>query len=568
MSDIAALVRGAADGRLIITEIPSKGNHQIPLRAGPKPLTRSLRVSGERLFVIAQLLYHRRPLQIHKLRHIMAPRRLINEKNIAELRQLLKDTDAQLVTPDEQEPYNTSIRRWSRAAEKPAGACLIPKSNEAISITVKYATQHNLDIAVKGGGHSTAGASSTDGGLLIDLNTHMRTTEVDVEKKTIRVGGGAVWGEVDAALAPHGLAAVGGTVADTGVGGLTLGGGFGFLTVKHGLVADNLLECTVVLADGRIVKSSASENTDLFWALRGAGQNFGVVTEFLFRAHEQGDMWAGFMMFPPTPEIISKAVEACNSIFKPDATGNSKATGKLVSLIGIVKPPPSGQTVLLVAAAFHGTEDEGKELFKDVLALEPVINTMAMISYEKANKLMAPPIGARVSLKGSSFELPIRPDFVVSILEAYTKFTDEVSDALGSQVMWELLDPTKIIEVSNSSMAFANRGRHFNAAIAPLWWDAANDEVCRQWSRDVALLFKTELERDGAETGGSGDGWIGKRGEHGATMVYGNYDQYEERSKDVFGANHERLQELKAKYDPENLFNKLFAITPKAQGTP
>ena len=142
----------------------------------------------------------------------MAAKRSINEADVAELRGLLKDTDAQLVTSKETEAYTKSVRRWSKAAEKPAGACLIPKSAEAISITLKYASEQGLDIAVKGGGHSTAGASSTDGGLLIDLNTHMRTTEVDVEGKTIKVGGGAVWGDVDEAIAPYGLATVGGTV--------------------------------------------------------------------------------------------------------------------------------------------------------------------------------------------------------------------------------------------------------------------------------------------------------------------------------------------------------------------
>lgn len=456
----------------------------------------------------------------------MAPRRPIVESDVVQLRQLLKDTDAQLVTPDEEGPYAQSVRRWSRAAEKPAGACLIPKSADAISIALKYATEHDLDIAVKGGGHSTAGASSTDGGLLIDLNTHMRTTSVDADKRIIKVGGGATWGDVDSALTPHGLAAVGGTVADTGVGGLTFGGGFGWLTVKHGLVVDSLLECTVVLADGRIVKSSSSENEDLFWGLRGAGQNFGVATEFVFQAYEQGEMWAGFMAFPPVPEIITKVIEASNNIFTPGPDGRSKATGRASSGLGFVKPPEAGgQTMFFIAAVFDGPEAEGKELFKDIVDLQPVVNTMKMVSYENANKLHSPPIGARVSLKGSSFELPIRAEFVLSVLDSYAKFTDKVTDAAGSQVMWELLDPNKIIEVPNSAMAFANRGRHFNSAIAPLWWDKSNDEVCRQWSRDVAKLFKAELERGGAETGQSEDGWIGKRGEHGATMVYGNYDR-------------------------------------------
>ncbi|KAL5114013.1 hypothetical protein ACEQ8H_008118 [Pleosporales sp. CAS-2024a] len=494
----------------------------------------------------------------------MSSKRSITDDDIAKLRQLLQDTDAQLVTAKEEEQYTQSIRRWSRAAEKPAGACLVPTSAAAISIAIRYASEKDIDVAVKGGGHSTAGASSTHGGLLIDLNTHMRTTVVDADKKTIKVGGGATWGEVDAALEPHGLAAVGGTVADTGVGGLTFGGGFGWLTVKHGLVVDNLLECTVVLADGHIVKVSASENEDLFWGLRGAGQNFGVATEFVFQAHQQGNMWAGFMIFPPVPDIIAGVVHASNKIFTPGPDGKSKATGRASSGLGFVKPPEAGgQTMFFAAVAFDGSEEQGKELFQEIVDMQPVASTMAMVSYPQANKLLAPPIGARVSLKGSAFELPIRPDFVVSILESYTKFTDEVDDAKGTQIMWELLDPNKIIEVPNTAMAFANRGRHFNTAIAPLWWDEANDEACRQWSRDVAKLFKAELERGGVETGESNDGWIGKRGEHGATMVYGNYDQYEERSKDVFGANYERLQELKAKYDPKNTFNKLFAITPK-----
>ncbi|KAH7380511.1 FAD binding domain-containing protein [Phaeosphaeria sp. MPI-PUGE-AT-0046c] len=496
----------------------------------------------------------------------MSSKRSINNDDISRLRDLIKDTDAEIVTSTEKEAYAASVRRWSRAAEKPAGACLVPKSADTISLALKYASEQNIDIAVKGGGHSTAGASSTDGGLLIDLNIHMRTTSVDAEKKIVRVGGGAIWGDVDAALEPHGLATVGGTVADTGVGGLTFGGGFGWLTVKHGLVIDSLLECTVVLADGRVVTASSGENEDLFWGLRGAGQNFGVAVEFVFQAYEQGEMWAGFMMFPPVPETIAAVVTASNKIFNPGPEGKSKATGRASSGLAFVNPPEAGgQTMFLAIVVFDGSEEEGKALFKEIVDLKPVASTMAMVSYAQANKTMAPPAGARVSLKGSSFELPIRPEFVMEIFEAYNRFVKDVPDAQGSAVMWELLDPAKIIEVPNSAMAFANRGRHFNSAVTPLWWDRANDATCRQWSRDVAKMFKAELERGGAETGESADGWIGKRGEHGATMVYGNYDQYEERSKDVFGANYERLQGLKAKYDPNNMFNKLFAIMPKSQ---
>jgi hypothetical protein len=237
-------------------------------------------------------------------------------------------------------------------------------------------------------------------------------------------------------------------------------------------------------------------------------------------------MWAGFMLFPPVPSIITSVVEASNKIFTPGPDGKSKASLRASTGLGFVRPPETGgQTMFFAAVVYDGPEDDGKQLFKEIVDCQPVASTMSMVTYANANKLLAPPIGARVSLKGSSFELPIRPAFVIEVLEAYTKFTDEIEDAKGSQIMWELLDPNKIIEVSNSDMAFANRGRHFNSAIAPMWWDEKNDQVCRQWSRDVAKMFKAELERGGAETGGSGDGWIGKRGEHGATMVYGNYDR-------------------------------------------
>lgn len=456
----------------------------------------------------------------------MSTKRSITNDDIAHLRELIKNSDAQLVTPAEEEVYAASVRRWSRAAEKPAGACLVPRSAEAISLVLKYASEHDLEVVVKGGGHSTVGASSIDGGLLIDLNTHMRTTSVDAEEKIIKVGGGAIWGDVDAALEPHGFATVGGTVADTGVGGLTFGGGFGWLTVKHGLVVDSLLEVTVVLADGQVVTASASLNADLFWGLRGAGQNFGVGIEFVFRTYEQGKMWAGMMIYPPVPEIIAGVVEASNKIFVPGPDGQSKAAGRASSGLAFVAPPEAGgQTMFMVIVVFDGSEEEGKEVFKEVIDMQPVMSTMKMVTYTEANKTLAPPVGARCSIKGSSFELPVRADFVMEVMEVYKKFIADVPDAQNNAIMWELLDAGKIIEVPNSAMAFANRGRHFNSAVTPLWWDKANDAVCRQWSRDVAKMFKEELERGGAETGESTDGWIEKRGEHGATMVYGNYDR-------------------------------------------
>jgi len=195
----------------------------------------------------------------------------------------------------------------------------------------------------------------------------MRHVRVDVENKLLYVQGGCQWGDVDAAAWEHGLATVGGTVADTGVGGLTLGGGYGALSGQRGLVIDNLVAATVVLADGRIVRASEEENADLFWAVRGAGQNFGVTVEFVFRAWEQVEGLMGMMVFSATGENVEKLASAVNELYcvPKDGGGRSKSGGKGMGLLGIGKPPDAGgQTVLLFIASHFGPEEEGREVFK------------------------------------------------------------------------------------------------------------------------------------------------------------------------------------------------------------
>lgn len=293
-------------------------------------------------------------------------RRPLTPSDITAIDTLLAPTSTKLHLPPSP-TYATSIARWSRAAEKPAGAVLLPTDPAQIALALRYASTHDaLDVAVKGGGHSTAGASSTAGGLLIDLGS-MRDVRVDVEKKLLHVQGGCQWGDVDAAAWAHGLATVGGTVADTGVGGLTLGGGYGALSGQRGLVIDNLVAATVVLADGQILQASEEENADLFWAIRGAGQNFGVTVEFVFRAWEQAEGWMGMMVFPATGENVEKLAKAVNELYCVPKEGGrkSKSEGKGMGLLGMGKPPDAGgQTVLLFIASHFGSEEEGREVFK------------------------------------------------------------------------------------------------------------------------------------------------------------------------------------------------------------
>ena len=200
-------------------------------------------------------------------------KRLINPSDMYNLSSLLSNTSAELRNPSHPQ-YEASIQRWSRAAEKPAGLAVVPTSASEVSTILKYAMEHTIDVAVKGGGHSTAGVSSTNGGLLIDLS-RMNSVRVDSDNNLLYVGGGATWDKVDNEAWKYGLATVGGTVADTGVGGLALGGGYGWLSGQHGLTIDVITEVEIVLADGRIMRCNEKEEPDLFWAVRGAGQNFG-----------------------------------------------------------------------------------------------------------------------------------------------------------------------------------------------------------------------------------------------------------------------------------------------------
>ena len=188
---------------------------------------------------------------------------------------------------------------------------MFPKDNADVSLAIEFATSNNIPLAIKGGGHNPSGASSIDDGLCIDLARYFDTARVDPEQRLVYVGGGAIWKTVDHAAIAHGLATPGGTVNDTGVGGLTLGGGYGWLTGEHGLVIDNLVQATVVLADGSVVTASSISHPDLFWGLRGGGCNFGVVTEFVFKVHPQRKtVFAGPLIFtPPQLGKLSEAVD-------------------------------------------------------------------------------------------------------------------------------------------------------------------------------------------------------------------------------------------------------------------
>lgn len=411
-----------------------------------------------------------------------------------------------------------SVKRWSAAAERPAGVAIVPTDASQISTIIQYAAANQIDLAVRGGGHSTSGSSSTDGGLLIDLRA-LSQVQVNANNKSVKVGGGATWGDVDAETVRHGFATVGGTISDTGVGGLTLGGGYGWLSGAHGLAIDNLLSATVVLSSGEIVKASEDENQDLFWGLRGAGQNFGVVVEFEFRLHLQGNLWTGVLAFPPSPPVVQKIVEAVNDLYCPQAwNGKSKHAGRAAGAINILRPPNDRSKVALaVVVMFNGTEEEGREAFRAFYDIGPVMESVKWVPYDVANQILSATPGYRVSMKGAAWTLPLQTGLLQDLIETYAAFTKAVPDMENSMILLECYDPYVVAtRATNSDTSFANRGWHMNASIQPSWSKEEFDAEGRRWARGTTALFDKWL----ANTGRSS-----RAGEDGSVLAYGNYDR-------------------------------------------
>jgi hypothetical protein len=362
-----------------------------------------------------------------------------------------------------------------------------PTQASDISVTLLWAQKYSVDVAVKGGGHSTAGTSSSDGGVVIDLSQMTKVT-VDTAKKVITAQGGATWREVDEAGAVHGLAAVGGTVNHTGVGGLTLGGGYGWLSGQYGLTIDNLLSATVVLADGRIVTASASENEDLFWGLRGAGYNFGVVVDFTYQAHDQKDpVFSGLLGF--TPDKLEGVIDALNqSLAHPDSRFGA------MCIFGL-SPDGSGPMIIVIGF-FNGAREEGQAKFANFTSLDPVLNTLDMIPYSVVNTLQNPQAtyGDRKSFKGIFFEPPLDPQFARTIFNDFMAKIQSESDLSASAIILEFTDMRKICEVSLTSTSFASRNSTQNGIVYLRWTDATKDLEHRAWAREAQSKWKAELD--------------------------------------------------------------------------
>lgn len=438
--------------------------------------------------------------------------------------------------------YGTAISRWAKNAERSAKFVAFVKDAEDVKLALDFAKTEKLPIAVRGGGHNPAGASSSDGGLVIDLSRYLAGVTVDPEKKLGYVGGGAIWETVDKAAITHGLATVGGTVNHTGVAGLTLGGGYGWLSGEHGLTIDNLVQATVVIADGSIVTANADENSDLFWAIRGGGCNFGVVTEFVFRLHDQRKtVYAGHLIFPGP--LVKQLIQVTNEWQK----NQPKNAGMMQALTR--SPPPECLPCCICVVFFNGSEEEGRKEFKSFLDLNP-IDLTSEIPYEKLNTTQNARLyhGQSVFFKGVKFS-QLQPEDVVAVLDTASQLTEDGSCRM--LCIFEYFSGKTIDAVPSNATAMYNRSFQKNSLAVCLWDENTpeNQTIGRQKCYTISDLVSsftkdTELARKRA---------------------YGNYvveNLSPDHSAVLFGDNYPKLQKVKQKYDPEMLFKNWFPITP------
>ncbi|KAF9457219.1 hypothetical protein BDZ94DRAFT_1285372 [Collybia nuda] len=462
--------------------------------------------------------------------------------NISDFKREFKGDIVTASDPD----YPQAIARWAFNAQRPAKVVAFVKDSADVALAIKYARANELPIAIRGGGHSPYGASSIRDGLVIDLSRHINGAVVDAEKKIVHVGGGAIWETVDKAAMKYGLATVGGTVNHTGVGGLLLGGGYGWLSSRHGLVIDNLVQATLVTADGSILTANDTENPDLFFAIRGGGSNFGVATEFVLKLHPQRrTVFAGHLVFKATD--LEKLIEVGQHWY-PNATDKE-------GILQMNAVAPDGNPVILLFVFYNGTEAEGRENFKVFFDIGPVADETREIPYEELNSIqnfMTPP-GRNVYMKGLAQHKSDWPSFS----KAYSRVLDICKDTeFRGVLLIEYFPLTKISSIDKTLTAFRRDPTH-SVLVALMWQEnkEENTEKARKWAHEL-----TQIIVDGQDglTGTLSLGYTN----YDPSAVSGEKDANANKAKIVFAGNYPKLQGIKKKYDPENIFNKWFPITP------
>jgi FAD/FMN-containing dehydrogenase len=450
--------------------------------------------------------------------------------------QVLEDrVRGRVVRPGDDE-YEQARRVYNHMIDARPAAVVRCAGVEDVVAVVQHAARTGTTLAVRGGGHSVPGFGTADDAVVADLSG-MAAVDVDPTGRTARVGGGATWGAFNQATAPHGLATTGGIISTTGVGGLTLGGGIGYLSRGYGLSCDNLLAAQVVTADGSVVTASEHEHPDLFWALRGGGGNFGVVTEFTFRLHPVADVYGGPMLF----ELADAA--ALLAYFREVIADAPREYGgfpafQIAPPLPFVPADRVGEPFALVVSCWTGSVDEGERLiqgFRDVAA--PVAEHVGVMPYAALN---------------SAFDALVPPGLQHYWKAAYVR--ELTDDAIRAHVEHGARVPCvnstvhlypingACHDVDPDATAFGHRDAHFAPVIAGMWPDPADNAANTAWVKDYYAAVAPHSQAGGYVNFASSD------------------DQH--RVADSYGRGFARLREVKREYDPTNLFHLNQNIVP------
>jgi FAD binding domain-containing protein/berberine-like enzyme len=446
------------------------------------------------------------------------------------------------VTAATDEGYAEACRLWNGMIERRPAAIVHASGNADAIAAVRYARTNGLPVSVRGGGHNVAGSALSDGGVVIDLGD-VNDVRVDLGRRTVRAGGGARLGHVDHETQAFGLAVPFGVVSRTGVAGLTLHGGLGFLTRQLGLSCDNLVAADVITGDGRLLHVDENNHPDLLWALRGGGGNFGVVTSFEYRLHPVGpEVWMAITLYP-----ADYGVEGLRAFGELMAGAPEELMALAIYWSAPHEEPVpdewQGEPVFVAVGCWSGSFDEGEEAIRPLRELTtPVADMSGPMPFETAQQLFDPeyPDGRRYYWKSVYLG-----DLDQRVAEALTRHAASRPSPLSSLDVWALGGAMRREPPGGS--AFAGRSDPFLLGIEANWDDPAGDEDNIGWAREVFRDIGRFSPRSGTYLNFPGFG------EEGEELLRASY-----------GESYERLQQIKAKYDPENLFRSALTITPQS----
>jgi FAD/FMN-containing dehydrogenase len=425
--------------------------------------------------------------------------------------------------------YESARKVWNGMIDRRPAAIARCKTVSDVQDALRFARENSVPVAVRGGGHNAAGLGVCDAGLVIDLSA-MRDVVVDPVKRTARAGGGATWADFDRATAAHGLATTGGAVSTTGIAGLTLGGGLGWLMRSYGLACDNVIGAEVVTADGNVLRASPTENADLFWGLRGGGGNFGVVTTFEFELHAVSTVFGGMLLYP-----LARARDVLR-VYR-DVT---RSAPDALTVFAAMMHSPDGLPVIALVICYNGSPEAGERAIKGFREFEkPIVDALGPMPYTALQTMLDAgfPSGLQVHWR-SEFVTSIPDDLIEAAVSAF----EEVPSPLSAILIEQL--GGAVSRVPRAGTAFDQRDSDYNLVIISRWANPAEADANVTWAR------KTSNAATPFTTG----------------RVYVNYigaGEAPDRVRAAFGADKfARLSTIKRKYDPKNIFHSNQNIPP------